>query len=109
MNIHTDVQIIHAKDGTPAFVVVPYAEWVARQDRENLLIPNEVVNLVFDNNWSPLRAWREHLGLTQSDIAERMGVSQSAYAQMENTEKPRMNTLRKVAAALGVHADQLKF
>jgi DNA-binding XRE family transcriptional regulator len=30
-----------------------------------------------------LRAWREHLRLTQADVAKGLGVSQSAYAQME--------------------------
>ncbi|MFZ5812176.1 MAG: helix-turn-helix domain-containing protein [Thermodesulfobacteriota bacterium] len=30
-----------------------------------------------------MRAWREHLGLTQAEAAARLHVSQSAYAQME--------------------------
>lgn len=109
MNTHTDIQIINGKDGIPAFVVMPYSDWMAQQDRDHSLVPNEVVNFVFDNEWSPMRAWREHLGLTQTDVAARAGVSQSAYAQMESTDKPRMTTLKKVAAALGLHVDQLKF
>jgi DNA-binding XRE family transcriptional regulator len=110
MSTHTeDIQIIHGKDGTPAFVVVPYADWLAQRDREQSLVPNEIVTLVFDKEWTPMRAWREHLGLTQAEVATRAGVSQSAYAQMENAVNPRPATLKKIAAALGVSVEQLSF
>jgi transcriptional regulator with XRE-family HTH domain len=33
-----------------------------------------------------IAAWRRHLGLTQ---AERLGISQPAYAQQEAAERPR--------------------
>lgn len=109
MSTHTDIQIIHGKDGAPAFVVVPYADWLAQRDREQALVPNEVVTLVFEHEWSPMRAWREHLGLTQAEVATRADVSQSAYAQMENAANPRPATLKKIAVALGVTLEQLTF
>lgn len=109
MNAHTDVQIIRDSNGAPAFVVVPYAEWLAAQDREKNLVPNEVVNLAFDNEWSPMRAWREHLGLTQAEVATRAGMTQGAYAQMENAAKPRRASLKKIAMALRLAPDQLDF
>lgn len=109
MSTRTDIQIIHGKDGTPAFVVMPYADWLATRDREEALVPNEVVNLTFDRDWTPMRAWREHLGLTQAEVASRIGVSQAAYAQMENAAHPRPATLKKIAAALGLTLDQLDF
>jgi predicted transcriptional regulator len=50
------------------------------------------------------------LGLTQAEVAARMDVSQSAFAQVEAPEaKPRMNTLKKVAAALELAPEQLKW
>ncbi|MFA6012615.1 MAG: helix-turn-helix transcriptional regulator [Desulfobacteraceae bacterium] len=109
MNAHTNIQIIHDKNGTPAFVVVPYGDWVAQQDRVKALVPNEVVNMVFDREWTPMRAWREYLGLTQSEIATRANISQAAYAQMEITEKPRVATIKKIATALGLTLEQLDF
>jgi len=109
MNTRTDVQIIHGRDGAPAFVVMPYADWLASRDRDNSLVPNEVVNFTFDNDWTPMRAWREHLGLTQADVAKRVGISQAAYAQMENVAKPRPGTLKKIALALGLAVEQLDF
>ncbi len=109
MNVHTNIQIIHDHNGTPVFVVLPYADWLASRDREENLVPNEVVNLAFDHDWSPMRAWREHLGLTQAELAARAGMSQGAYAQMENGTKPRRASLNKIAKAMGLTADQLDF
>jgi predicted XRE-type DNA-binding protein len=34
-----------------------------------------------------LRRWRENLGLTQTDVAERIGSSQSRVAKMEVTDR----------------------
>ncbi len=109
MNTRTDIQIIHGRDGAPAFVVMPYADWLASRDRHESLVPNEVVNLTFDHDWTPMRAWREHLGLTQAEVAARVGISQAAYAQMENVAKPRAVTLKKIAGALGLTLEQIDF
>ena len=57
---------------------------------------------------SRMRAWREYKKISQKDLAAKLGVSQSAYAQMEKpTAKPRMATLRKVATAMGIQVAQL--
>jgi transcriptional regulator with XRE-family HTH domain len=56
---------------------------------------------------TPLAAWREHLRLTQADVAANMAITQAAYAQMEAAKRPRTATLHKAAAALGVKFEQL--
>ena len=33
MNARTEVQIIHDRDGAPAFAVVPYAEWLTMRGK----------------------------------------------------------------------------
>ncbi|MFZ1567761.1 MAG: helix-turn-helix transcriptional regulator [Thiolinea sp.] len=58
---------------------------------------------------TPIRAWREYLQLTQADMAERLGISQSAYAQQEAVERPRKATRAKIAKALKVEAGLLDF
>jgi DNA-binding XRE family transcriptional regulator len=88
---------------------MPYTDWLAICDRDKSLVPNEVVNLTFDHEWTPMRAWREHLGLTQADVASRAGISLAAYAQMENVANPRPATLKKIAMAFGLTAEQLNF
>ncbi|MCI3947858.1 helix-turn-helix domain-containing protein [Pseudomonas syringae] len=106
MSAPTDVQIINGPDGKPAFVVIPYAQYIATNNAESDLIPHEVVSRMVDGA-SPIKAWREYLGLTQEQVAERMGISQPAYAQQENATKPRKATREKIAAAFDIRADQL--
>ncbi|VVM84271.1 hypothetical protein PS862_04891 [Pseudomonas fluorescens] len=71
------------------------------------MIPHEVVSLIVDGA-TPIRAWREHLSLTQEEVARRMGISQQAFAQQENVAKPRKATREKIAGAFGITANQLE-
>jgi predicted transcriptional regulator len=49
-----------------------------------------------------LVARRVHLGLSQTEVAARMGTSQSAVARLETGQADlRMSTLERYAAALG--------
>ena len=108
MNARIDFQTILGADGKVAFVVVPYLTFVKKFGQTNSLVPNEVVNLAFDNEWSPARAWREHLHLTQAAVAKRMGMSQAAVAQFEAAgAKLRKASRDKLAAALGLTGEQL--
>ena len=110
MNARTEFQIILGKDGKPAFVVVPFEEFEKMKSTQNAsTVPNNVVNLSFDKNLTPMAAWREHLGLTQVQVASRMNITQAAYAQMERVKKPRKATLQKVADALGLTVEQLRW
>ena len=72
-------------------------------------VPNEVVNLSFERGASPMAAWREHLGLTQAEVAARIGITQAAYAQMERAKQPRTATLEKVSEAMGLELEQLRW
>ena len=108
MSALTDIQTIKGADGQPAFVVVPYAEYMRRFAHEEGLIPHEVVSATVDGA-SPMKAWREYLGLTQASVAERLGVSQAAYAQTEAAARPRKATVARVAAALRITVEQLDF
>lgn len=107
-----NVQIIRDAGGHPAFAVLPFAEYQALKCgkvKVEHYIPSTVVNLVMDNNWTPVRAWREHLGLTQTTVAARLNISQSAYAQQENSAKLRKPSREKIAKALGIEPEQLDF
>lgn len=71
-------------------------------------IPLGVSRIATLEDKSLIRAWREHLGLTQEEVASRMGVTRAAYTQMEAADaKPRRATLVKIATALGVIVEQL--
>lgn len=115
MNIPTSHQLI-MHQGAPVAVVVPYEEYLAafagtaEQKTNEPTVPHEVASRVLKEQISPIRAWREYLSLTQAEAAARMEVSQSAFAQLEALEaRPRLKTLKKVAAALGLAVEQLKW
>ena len=111
MNARTEsVQILRDAGGHPAFAVLPFAQYqalVQGKSKPEPAVPNAVVNAVFDRELSVVAAWREHLHLTQADVARRMGISQAAYAQTEAAKRPRKSTLEKVAAAMGLEIEQL--
>ena len=51
-----------------------------------------------------LSAKRLELGLSQTEVAARMGTSQSAVARLESGQADlRLSTLERYAAALGQH------
>ena len=50
---------------------------------------------------------RESRGLSQAQLADRLGITQSAIAQLESAQPKNveLRTLVRVAAALGAHVD----
>ena len=107
MNAPINIQILKDARGKPAFAVMPYSEYLRLSGLRAPLIPNVVVGKVINKDMTPVRAWREHLGLTQSEVARRLGISQSAYAQQESKESVRKSTREKIAKAMGIASEQL--
>jgi len=113
MNAPTDFQVIE-QDGKPIFAVVSWdrfqemAEaWQALHARERG-IPQAVVERHVVDGVPLVAAWREHLGLTQAEVARRAGMKQSAIARIERGDsRLRRTTLRRLATAIGVHPAQL--
>jgi DNA-binding XRE family transcriptional regulator len=129
MKTHINHQIV-THNGIPVAAVVPYAEYLALFDgkpgdatdqeyiptdaeieaarQDKYTIPHEVMGFIIKKKMTPIRAWREHLGLTQEEVATRMAVSQSAYARMERGHAvPRIATLKSIAKAMGINYSQL--
>jgi len=116
MNIPTNVQIIRQPSGLPAFAIVPWGDYVKSlhrqedaysEERDEDYVPNAVVGYMVKEGLSAIAAWRKHLGLSQSVVAERIGISQSAYAQQETAARPRKATREKIALALGIAPELL--
>ncbi|MBF0462939.1 MAG: helix-turn-helix transcriptional regulator [Magnetococcales bacterium] len=45
---------------------------------------------------------RSHAGLSQQELASRMGTSQSAVARLESGHKPSIKSLERYAEAVGM-------
>ena len=104
----SDVQIIN-QDGVPAFAVVPYDLWLSMaQKSENKNIPQAVIVLQHKYSCSLISAWRRHKKVSQVKLAELIGVTQSAIAQIEKAgNQPQTDTLNKIADALGIPIEEL--
>lgn len=109
MNALTNFQTIKAADGSIEYVVLPYADYLKLTEKADGLIPNEVMGLSLQHGWSAVRAWREHLGLTQAEVADRLDISQPAFAQQESSDNLRKTSRTKIAKALGISPEQLDF
>ena len=120
-------QIITNSDREPAFAVIPYDKYRALMERlewfedlhdskafeeklargEDEVVPAEVVERLVGGE-SPVKVWREHRGLTQEDLGEKVGLSGSYLSQTESGK--REGTVRvytALARALGVDVDDL--
>lgn len=59
---------------------------------------------------SRIKKEREKAGLTQADLAERIGTASSMIGQWENNNRnPKMSVLQKIAAALNISVDNLLY
>ena len=109
-----DVQFIAGKDGVPEYAIIPFKAFQTlcnhkvREFNEKETIPHEVIKIIAHQGVTPIQAWREYLNLTQAEIAEKMGITQAAYSQMETAKKNRKATLQKIADAMNIDYLQLK-
>lgn len=111
--------------GNAAYVVLPIAEFnklVLTQDEDlffsdvnyekgdddNETVPNEIVDIMISQEVSLLAAWRIHINLNQHQVAEKLGLTQSAIAQMESkSSKPQTKTRERLAKIYECKPEQL--
>lgn len=73
------------------------------------MLPHEVVGYMVNDDLSLIAAWRKYRGLTQEELAAKIGTSQPAMATMEKKgSRPQKGTLAKLASALNVTIGQIK-
>lgn len=72
-------------------------------------IPATVLDLALDNDWSAARAWREYFALTPGQVAKQIGLSETAYFELESQQNIHQAQRDRLAQALGLVASQLDF
>ena len=71
------------------------------------LIPAEVVYALLDGG-NPVRVWREHRGLTQVELAAKVGISASYLSQLEAGKREgRIEVLGAIATVLDITLNDL--
>jgi len=113
MSAHIDFQIIE-QNGKPAFAVLPWTSFervrpmLEQQAKIKSGIPGPVVKAYAIDGKSLVLAWREHLGLSQAEVARKAGMKQPALSRIEKGDsRPRTATLKKLADAMGLQPEQL--
>ena len=89
-------------------ITVPINPWLDRLVRESPAFEAKVAEgLAAIRVAQDLVALRESRGLSQAQLARRVGVTRSAIAQLESAQPDNieLRTLVRVAAALGAHVD----
>jgi DNA-binding XRE family transcriptional regulator len=109
-NTTNKVQIIQ-QGGAPMFAVLPYDHYLAmagNNDFQTSLLPHPVVDICIKRQVCLIAAWRMFRGLSQEELGNLAGMTQSAVAQLERQGvRHQRRTLLKLARALKVWPDQL--
>jgi DNA-binding XRE family transcriptional regulator len=111
------------KNGKPEFAVLPIMEYRGLLQRIEELedardfraykanpaesFPSEVVDRLLDGE-NPIKVWREYRGITQSQLAEKAGVTVAHISQLESGKRDcSVKLLRALATVLDVDMEML--
>ncbi|HDC2544450.1 TPA: helix-turn-helix transcriptional regulator [Salmonella enterica] len=103
LSINEYERLINEADRDEDYESVPYE--AGEHDDET--IPHDVVSIMVDDDVSLLAAWRIYRRMTQKEVADLLGVKQSAVSQFERVETPRKATLEKLAEIYDCRTEQL--
>ncbi|WP_446029321.1 helix-turn-helix domain-containing protein [Lelliottia amnigena] len=124
------VQLIKDDEGIPQYVVIPYNEYfrmclklselddetdddledieVEHDSLDDVKLPGEVCRIMTWQDVSLQAAWRILRGLSQQEVADKLGISQSAVSQLEAVDsRPQKRTREKLAAIYGCTQEQI--
>lgn len=80
-----------------------YEKWVG----ENTYTPHEAVKLQTEHNCNLLGAWRRHRRLTQTDLANKIGITEQTLVQMEIIDYSQNEVFDKAVVILDCDVNQL--
>lgn len=84
-----------------------YDDAKARIEAGEELIPSRVAYALLDGK-NPIRVWREYRGLTQQQLAEKVGISKPYLSQLESGKRSgTTDVLMSIAQALNVGLEEL--
>ena len=119
------VQVIE-KNGQIEWAVIPYAEYQKLLEAAEMLediraydtakasiatgeelIPSSVVYALLEGE-NPIHVWRDYRGLTQQQLADKVGISKPYLSQLESGKRRgSMEVLQRIAQTLDVSLEDL--
>jgi DNA-binding XRE family transcriptional regulator len=106
--LREDGELARERPARKRAITVPTNAWLDRLVRTSPAFEAKVAEgLAAINVAQDLVGLRESRGLSQAQVARRVGVTRSAIAQLESArpDNIELRTLVRVAAALGAHVD----
>ncbi len=120
-----NVQVIE-KNGQPEWAVIPYEQYErlieamemlddirAFDEAKQLiaegeeLVPSTITYAILDGG-NPIRVWRDYRGLTQQQLAEKVGISKPYLSQLESGKRAgTTEVLNTIAHALDLTLEDL--
>ncbi len=124
------IQYIKDEEGKDQYVVIPYSDYFRMRPAlleyddedesdwedipyesdiyDDVMLPGEVCDVMHKENVSLQAAWRILRGMSQQEVAEKLGISQSAVSQLEALDsRPQKRTREKLAAIYGCTQEQI--
>jgi DNA-binding XRE family transcriptional regulator len=105
MKVSSKIQVIKATDGTPEYVLLPLAVYNSlRKTIDAALARNEGDYIPFkldDYVDNPVALARIKAGLTQEQLAERLGVTQAYISKIEAQAHATPKLMQRVTEAIG--------
>jgi transcriptional regulator with XRE-family HTH domain len=113
MDTTRDVTILRQRDGTAQHAILSWEQYQALlhaaqgASRGIPMIP-ESIRQSTASGTHPVRAWREHQGLNQGQLAAIVGISRAYLAQIEGGERTgTLEVMARIARALGRSIEDL--
>jgi len=116
----TELQLVKKREDAEFVALTPqhYEELIERAEdaaavaayrktRNEEAFPAEILDRMLEGE-TPIRVWRQHRGMTQQELATKIGISKSHLSEVESGKgEPSLKTLRAAARALDIDAASL--
>jgi transcriptional regulator with XRE-family HTH domain len=106
-----DVTVLRGPDGTPHHAVLDWQAYEALRRAAATTgggAPPDAVLRRQREGASPVRAWREHVGLSQAQLAALVGISRAYLTQIETGERTgTIEVMARLARILGCSIERL--
>jgi transcriptional regulator with XRE-family HTH domain len=114
-NTQQNITILRDTDGAERHAILPWDDYQAllRSAEGRGVRPGQppvphVVRQAIAGGTHPVRAWREHRGLNQGQLAAIVGISRAYLAQIEGGERTgTLDVMARIARALGRSIEDL--